>query len=120
MEHAALFSALKSKAELLTTTFNDMKNVSCSEIEGAMYGFPRVHFSEKFINQAKSQGVEPDFLYCMDMVNETGIMTVPGSGFWQEPGTYHFRITNLVTPIQKMETVLDRLNKFNNKWQAAH
>lgn len=44
-EHAALFSALKEKASLLTTTFNDMKNVSCTEIEGAMYGFPRIHFS---------------------------------------------------------------------------
>lgn len=44
-EHAALFSALKAKASLLTSTFNDMKNVSCTEIEGAMYGFPRVHFS---------------------------------------------------------------------------
>jgi aspartate/methionine/tyrosine aminotransferase len=47
-------------------------------------------------------------------------MTVPGSGFQQEPGTYHFRITNLVTPIQKMENVLEKLNTFNTKWQAAH
>lgn len=119
-EHAALFSALKAKATLLTSTFNEMKNVSCTEIEGAMYGFPRVHFSQKFIDEAHSQGVEPDFLYCMDMVNQTGIMTVPGSGFHQEPGTYHFRITNLVTPIQKMETVLEKLSAFNTKWQAAH
>merc|ERR1712150_97143 len=120
LEHRALYSALKNKAELLTTSFNDMKNVTCTEIEGAMYGFPRIHFSEKFIQEAHSQGVEPDFIYCMDMVNETGIMTVPGSGFQQEPGTYHFRITNLITPIQKMETVLDKLASFNNKWQAAH
>lgn len=84
-----------------------MDNVSCSEIEGSMYGFPRIHFSQKFIDQAHSQGVEPDFLYCMDLVNQTGIMTVPGSGFQQEPGTYHFRITNLVTPTQKLERVLD-------------
>lgn len=81
LEHAALFSALKVKANLLTSTFNNMKNVTCTEIEGAMYGFPRVHFSQKFIDEAHAQGVEPDFLYCMDMVNQTGIMTVPGSGF---------------------------------------
>lgn len=44
-EHKELFSALKSKAQLLTEAFNDMKNVTCTEIEGAMYGFPRIHFS---------------------------------------------------------------------------
>jgi len=119
-EHKELFCALKDKAQLLTSAFNDMQNVSCTEIEGAMYGFPRIHFSQKFIDEAHAQGVEPDFKYCMDMVNQTGIMTVPGSGFWQEPGTYHFRITNLVTPIQKMETVLENLHAFNKKWQAQH
>jgi hypothetical protein len=30
-----------------------MTNVTCTEIEGAMYGFPRVHFSKKFIEEAK-------------------------------------------------------------------
>jgi alanine transaminase len=54
------------------------------------------------------------------MVNQTGIMTVPGSGFWQEPGTYHFRITNLVTPTERMEAVLDKLKVFNDKWQSTH
>ena len=46
-----------------------------------MYGFPRVHFSQKFIDDAKKQGKSPDFIYCMNMVDKTGIMTVPGSGF---------------------------------------
>jgi alanine transaminase len=97
-----------------------MKNVSCSNIEGAMYAFPRIHFSEKFIAEAKKQGKEPDFIYCMDMVNQTGIMTVPGSGFKQAPGTHHFRITNLVTPTSKMEQVLENLRVFNDKWHASH
>ena len=44
---------LKERARLLTNTFNDMKQVSCTEIEGAMYGFPQLHFSNKFIEDAK-------------------------------------------------------------------
>jgi alanine transaminase len=56
----------------------------------------------------------------MDMVNQTGIMTVPGSGFKQAPGTYHFRITNLVTPNERMEQVLQKLKVFNEKWQQSH
>ena len=35
-----VMSGLKERAELLTNTFNDMKNITCTEIEGAMYGFP--------------------------------------------------------------------------------
>ena len=52
----------------------------------------------------------------MEMVDKTGIMTVPGSGFGQEPGTYHFRITNLVNPTSEMERVLENLKKFNDKF----
>ena len=58
-----------------------MDNIHCSKIAGAMYGFPSINFSQKFIEEARSQGKTPDFLYCLDMVNKTGIMTVPGSGF---------------------------------------
>ena len=52
----------------------------------------------------------------MKMLEETGIMTVPGSGFGQEEGTYHFRITNLVTPSDEMKDTLDRLKVFNENF----
>ena len=39
-EYDTVFNGLKERAELLTRTFNDMKQVTCTEIEGAMYGFP--------------------------------------------------------------------------------
>jgi len=54
------------------------------------------------------------------MVNSTGIMTVPGSGFGQVDGTYHFRITNLVNPTEKMKQVLENLKVFNDKFMASH
>lgn len=115
-EYNTIFGDLKERARMLTHYFNNMRNVTCTEIEGAMYGFPQLHFSKAFEEKAAQQGVAPDFLYCLDMVNETGIMTVPGSGFKQSPGTHHFRITNLVSPNSKMEAVLESLKKFNDKW----
>lgn len=33
----------------------------------------------------------PDMFYCMKLLEETGICVVPGSGFGQREGTYHFR-----------------------------
>lgn len=59
-------------------------------------------------------------MYCMDMLKQTGIMTVPGSGFGQKQGTHHFRITNLVCPTQEMKETLDRLKDFNEQFHADH
>ena len=81
-----------------------------------MYAFPRVRFSKKAIEAAKKQNVHPDFMYCMEMVNETGIMTVPGSGFGQKEGEYHYRITNLVSPTKELENTLANLKKFNTEF----
>ncbi len=35
--------------------------------------------------------MQPDMLYCLRLLEETGICVVPGSGFGQKDGTYHFR-----------------------------
>lgn len=48
-------------------------------------------------------------MYCMDMIEETGIMTVPGSGFGQVDGTYHYRITNLVSPTEELVDMVQNL-----------
>eukprot|EP00983_Pelagomonas_calceolata_P093808 1157817-Pelagomonas_calceolata.AAC.9 len=40
-------------------------------------------------------GKSPDGFYCMEMLMNTGIVVVPGSGFGQKDGTYHFRTTFL-------------------------
>lgn len=80
-ERTDIYNGLRERAELLSKTFNSMRNVTCSEIQGAMYAMPRLHLSQSAIDAAKKQGVQPDFLYCSELVDETGIMTVPGSGF---------------------------------------
>ena len=35
--------------------------------------------------------MEPDEYYCMELLENHGISCVPGSGFGQTEGTYHFR-----------------------------
>ena len=119
-ESDAVFDGLKERARLLEDTFNSMENVSSQQIEGSMYGFPKVEFSDKAMAAAAERGMPVDSLYCLDMVNETGIMTVPGSGFGQVPGTYHFRMTNLVSPTQEMVATLDLLKKFNTSFHDKY
>lgn len=59
-------------------------------------------------------------MYCMDMVNETGIMTVPGSGFGQKDGSYHYRITNLVTPTADLREMTKSLREFNERFHKKY
>lgn len=39
----------------------------------------------------QAHNMAPDMFYCMKLLEETGICVVPGSGFGQREGTYHFR-----------------------------
>lgn len=61
-----------------------------------MYAYAQIKFSKKAIKAAGEQ--QPDVFYCLQVVKNTGIVLVPGSGFGQRPGTYHFRITTLILP----------------------
>jgi len=85
-----------------------------------MYGFPRVHFSDKAHAAAAEKGIATDGMYCLDMCNETGILTVPGSGFGQAEGSHHFRMTNLVAPTSAMIDTLDLLKKFNTEFHDKY
>ena len=42
-----------------------MDNVKAREIEGAMYSFPQIKFSEKAKAAAEKEGVEVDLFYCL-------------------------------------------------------
>lgn len=48
-----------------------------------MYAFPRLTMPAGAVEAAAAQHKQPDFVYCMELLDQTGIVTVPGSGFWQ-------------------------------------
>ena len=61
-----------------------------------------------------------DLFYCLEVLKNTGIALVPGSGFKQVPGTYHFRITTLILPEIHLENKLKALKKFNDDFHARY
>ena len=71
---------LKAKAIIITNKLNSIPNVKCQEIEGAMYAFPRIFFPQKFVDLAKNRNIEPDLIFCLEMLEQTGVVCVPGSG----------------------------------------
>lgn len=115
-EADSLTASLKRRANVAYTALNSMQNVSSNPVEGALYALAKVDFSQKFINEAESKGVAPDFLYCMQALEETGCILVPGSGFKQAPGTHHFRTTILPLPEERFAKTFEKLQEFNKKF----
>lgn len=71
----------------------------------------------KFVAEAEAQLPHPvpaDELYCLKLVDATGVVVVPGSGFGQAPGSWHFR-TTFLPPENKLDGVLDRVATFHRK-----
>ena len=83
-----------------------------------MYAFPSIKFSKKAIEAAGNQKV--DQFYCMEVLKNTGIALVPGSGFLQKEGTYHFRITTLILPEEKLKNKLMDLKRFNSEFHKKY
>lgn len=90
-EKENFLQGLKIKAKMVTEILNTIPGMSCNEVQGAMYAFPRIYLPPKAIEVAKKLGYEPDEFYVYELLENTGICIMPGSGFGQKPGTYHFR-----------------------------
>lgn len=95
-----------------------------------MYAFPQIKLPLKAIEAAKAAGKKPDDFYCLQLLDKTGIVfflnkiiikfmkgvcVVPGSGFGQKDGTYHFR-TTFLPPENKIDLVMDKLSKFHSEF----
>ncbi|KNH03775.1 alanine aminotransferase [Perkinsela sp. CCAP 1560/4] len=116
-EYEDIFVSLKRRAKRLVEGLNAIPGIHSQPIEGAMYAFPQLQISEKYIayNQEKNQvdGTDhrPDTRWCLELLESTGIVVVPGSGFGQVQGTYHFRIT-ILPPEDDMDYMIQRIGNF--------
>ncbi|KAK0064272.1 alanine aminotransferase 2 [Biomphalaria pfeifferi] len=114
-----VLAQLKEKATLVTKLFNSIEGISCNEVIGAMYAFPRIYLPEKAIQAAKVAGQSPDSFYCFALLEETGICTVPGSGFRQAPGSFHFR-TTILPQVEELTQVLTKFKEFHLNFLAKY
>lgn len=114
-EKEAVLSELSKRAKMVAEAFNSIEGMKCNEVQGAMYAFPCILLPAKAIEAAKKEGVEPDMFYAMRLLDETGICVVPGSGFGQKPGTYHFR-TTILPPTEHLKAMLNLFRDFQQKF----
>ncbi len=79
--------------------------ISLVKPEGAFYAFPSID-------------VEDDAHFCKELLKETGVIVVPGSGFGQKPGSSHFRIV-ILPPEEVLEKAFSLLADFYNKYKNS-
>ncbi|KAK6186155.1 hypothetical protein SNE40_008250 [Patella caerulea] len=118
-EKSTVLGQLAEKATMVTETFNSIEGITCNEVQGAMYAFPQIKLPQKLLEAAKAKGQAPDAFYCFNLLEETGICVVPGSGFGQVEGTYHFR-TTILPPVEKLREMLGRFKDFHLKFMAKY
>lgn len=111
-ETTAVLASLKSRSILVHEKLNLIPGVHCNDLQGAMYAFPRVEIPARAVALAEERAQTPDFLYCLELLESTGICVVPGSGFKQIPGTFHFRMT-ILPPREELELFLEKFTKFH-------
>jgi alanine-synthesizing transaminase len=95
---------LTKRRDLTVEMLNAIPDISCIKPEGAFYAFPQLHMKQ------------PDAHFISELIKETGVVVVPGSGFGQVPGTKHFRVVFLPNE-QILEKAYKSIGDFFLKYQ---
>ncbi|XP_010537653.1 PREDICTED: alanine aminotransferase 2, mitochondrial [Tarenaya hassleriana] len=114
-ERDGILSSLARRAKTLEEALNKLEGVTCNRAEGAMYLFPRINLPQKAIKAAEAAKTAPDAFYCKRLLNTTGVVVVPGSGFGQVPGTWHFRCT-ILPQEDKIPAIVSRITEFHQSF----
>ena len=104
-ERQEILESLARRARLLEDGLNAVPGIRCNAVAGAMYAFPRLELGAG----------QTDEQYCLALLEQTGICVVPGTGFGQAPGTWHFR-TTILPPVEQIERVVQRIGDFHRKF----
>jgi alanine transaminase len=118
-ETDATHAALAQRTKTMAARLNALPGVSCVDSPGALYLFPRIRLPTAAIEAARKAGKEPDTLYALELLDDTGICVVPGSGFGQKEGQYHYRLTCLCPGVEEYVGALERFHrKFMERYGA--
>ncbi|KAH9598386.1 Aminotransferase [Trypanosoma melophagium] len=116
-EYNSIFGSLKKRALMLAKELSTIRGFECQPVQGAMYAFPMVQLPEKYVqrndelNAKEGRKLSVDARWALELLENTGIVVVPGSGFGQQPGTLHFR-TTILPPEEQMERMVKSLRSF--------
>lgn len=97
---------LRQRRDYAWKRLNEIKGVSCTKPEAAFYVFPKIHET--------GTRWKTDFDFVLDLLKETGVLFVHGSGFDPTYGAGHVRGV-VLPPIETLELAMDEVERFMEK-----
>ena len=93
---------LRRRRDYVVRRLNAIEGISCKMPQGAFYVFPKINLNSRW---------KDDKQFVLDLLNNTGVLTVHGSGFGTAFGAGHFRIVYL-PPEEFLVQAMDKLERF--------
>ncbi|RDB28269.1 putative alanine aminotransferase, mitochondrial [Hypsizygus marmoreus] len=112
-ETDVIHEALRHRTMTMSGRLNSLPGVSCVNSPGALYLYPQIQLSDKAQEAARKAGKQPDAFYALALLDATGICVVPGSGFGQKKGEWHYRLTCLCPGVDEY---VNKLEKFHEEF----
>jgi alanine-synthesizing transaminase len=99
---ADMVQKLRRRRDYTVKRLNAIKGISCRMPRGAFYVFPKIDLNRRW---------KDDQHFVIDLLNNTGVLTVHGSGFGTAFGASHIRIVYLPKE-EILEKAIDNLEYF--------
>jgi len=97
---------LRERRDYAWKRLNEIEGLSCTKPEGAFYIFPKIH--------GVGSRWKTDLDFVVDLLKQTGVLLVQGSGFDPLYGKGHARVVFL-PQIETLEHAFDALERFMKK-----
>ncbi len=97
---------LRKRRDYAWKRLNDVRGMSCTKPEAAFYVFPKVH--------AVGSKWKSDIEFALELLKETGVLFVHGSGFDPVYGAGHVRGV-ILPPIETLEAAFNEVERFMKK-----
>jgi alanine-synthesizing transaminase len=97
---------LRLRRDYAWKRLNEIEGISCAKPEGAFYVFPKIH--------GVGSKWKTDMEFAVELLKETGVLLVHGSGFDPIYGAGHVRGVFL-PPIETLERAFSEIERFIKK-----
>ncbi|MEJ5326821.1 MAG: aminotransferase class I/II-fold pyridoxal phosphate-dependent enzyme [Candidatus Bathyarchaeia archaeon] len=101
-----LVERLRVRRDYAWKRLNEIEGISCAKPEGAFYVFPKIH--------GVGARWKTDMEFAIELLKETGVLLVHGSGFDPAYGAGHVRMVFL-PPIETLEQAFNAIERFMKK-----
>mmetsp|Transcript_8480 Transcript_8480/g.10762 ORF Transcript_8480/g.10762 Transcript_8480/m.10762 type:complete len:455 (-) Transcript_8480:257-1621(-) len=112
-------ASLERRALKIAKALDALPGISCDKAQGAMYLFPNIDIPPLAVAAARKRNLQPDAFYALNLLEATGLVVVPGSGFGQLNGTWHFR-TTFLPPEDDIDVVISTIGDFHHAFLTRY